>query len=142
MENRKISQTIPDKKWRVCELGNKYSSAPLTTSPTNQVAMLDKCCSVEKALRQNKVSYHKICFILLIDNTKLHITEKRSADTTDEGGGAESHQKVQQTKHFLCKNKGGELREAMTRKVKKVINQFYAQWWKTPPLLNDIYVIE
>ena len=83
----------------------------------------------KKHLRTNHAQYDAICRILF-NNTKLQRAQKRKRPI---GGGDESNSnsnKVprrgptpQKAERFLCEEEGGEVREAMTMKLNKKVNE-------------------
>lgn len=92
-------------------------------------AWLDDGSGIDATLRKNKVQYRESCR-LLFNNTKLQRAEKRSTPSApgDESRGSKIPRRVRHTEDsnpecFLCEEEGDNLREAMTMKLNKRLNE-------------------
>ena len=92
-------------------------------------ARLDDGSGIQETLKANQAQYHASCRILF-NNTKLQRVEKRAMRSDDEDVSNSGDNKVprksqtfKQVECFLCEKEGGELREAMTMKLNKRVNE-------------------
>jgi len=92
-------------------------------------ARFDDGTGIEETLRSNKAQYHNSCRTLF-NNTKLQRAERRSMPATDEDGSSSSSSKVPRRSQvpetaecFLCEEEGSDLKEAMTMKLDKRLNE-------------------
>lgn len=101
------------------------SELPLKLNP----ARLDDGNGIEETLRKNKAQYHSSCR-LLFNNTKLQRAEKRAAsaaaaDSSESSNNVKLPRRITDSKTtecFLCEEEGDSLRQAMTMKLNKKIN--------------------
>ena len=136
----------------LCQKGKKFRLSSPHTNPTKMVddgycllarnipqfhsanqlpiklgpARLDDGDGMEKTLRKHRAKYHESCR-LLFNNTKLRRAKKRltPAAATDESGSSKVPRRAEDSKGtecFLCEEEGDGLREAMTMKFNKRLN--------------------
>ncbi len=104
---------------------HSVNQLPINLNP----ARLDDGTGIEETLRTNKAQYHDSCK-MLFNNTKLQRAEKRLMPATDKDESSNSSSKVprrsqvpERAECFLCEEEGGDLREAMTMKLNKRLNE-------------------
>lgn len=99
---------------------------PINIDPTR----LDEGEGIEETLSKNKALYHGSCR-LLFSNSKVQRAEKRPTQAQDKAtSNDDSRSKIPRKSRegkkdecFLCESEGGELRDAMTIKGNKRLNE-------------------
>ena len=101
------------------------SQLPIKLDP----ARLDDGSGIQETLKTNHAQYHASCRILF-NNTKLQRAQKRKRPTGDGNESNSSSNKApwrgsapQKAECFLCEEEGAEVREAMTMKLNKKVNE-------------------
>ena len=92
-------------------------------------ARLDDGSGIQETLKTNQAQYHASCR-LLFNNTRLQSAQKSKRPTGD-GDESNSSSNIvsrrsptrQKAECFLCEEQGGEVREAMTMKLNKRVNE-------------------
>ena len=92
-------------------------------------ARLDDGSGIQETLKTNHAQYHASCRILF-NNTKSYRAQKRKRPTGDGDESNSSSNKIprrgstpQKAECFLCKEEGGEVREAMIMKLNTKVNE-------------------
>lgn len=104
-------------------LFHAINALPIMLDPSR----LDGGGGIASTLRNNRALYHESC-IIQFNNTKLHTATKRaSTAATDTEETQSKMQRTSQQPHapecFLCDATGSTVREAMTMKLNKRLNE-------------------